>query len=31
MCVINDDKGNKIEGKYVELIKKEYDNDIRRS
>lgn len=26
-----DDKGNKIEGKYVELIKKEYDNDIRRS
>lgn len=26
-----DDKGNKIEGKYIELIKKEYDNDIRRS
>ena len=26
-----DDKGNKIEGKYIELIIKEYDNDIRRS
>ena len=26
-----DDKGNKIESKFVKFIKKEYDNDIRRS
>lgn len=26
-----DDKGNKIDGEYITLIKEEYDNDIRRS